>query len=630
MRSIALAFSVAVLLMNIPGASCRADDTAAEVHRTEHYELHVEGDLDAVDLGNLLEQLHATLTAYFGEAPGDRLRIEMLRDETRFKQALADAGEPDQDGGGYYSPAAKTAWLFIQPSEYFTRHLLLHEATHQFHYLLATGNDAPSAEWYREGLADYMGLHTWDGKQLHVGCVPLVSLEDFPAQAAEEFIAAEWALPEIVAGKKEIGRGAGWMLVHFLINRDYGTFGNLAARLDRREDPQQAFAETFGEFNGEMIDDLKQWVTERQQPFEDIWVEWQPWGDNIEGHSESIALCLVKRVPRRFEAEIQHVVGELKSGIAFGYQSPENLYVLQIRSDRHVHLLQREAGIWHRLSKTPLAHSTGYPTLRIDQLDQQRVALYANNKEVQRLSASGRVGLTVDGCRARFRVKGAEPGAHLSLTELIDPNQRSADGRTLLHQSILDEDTGKVERLLFAGADVEVALENGVTPIMMAAFKNNVRAAQLLLVSGADVKRATSTGTTALHYAAAGGNPELVGLLLDAGASIDAKKPGGTTPLILAAQHGRVKAIVALVDAGADVNARLAGRNITGLMLAAQNGHTAAVCTLLDRGAEWRAKDWQGRTALDYATANERTAVVDALRSARESAEQTSGSTAGD
>ena len=41
----------------------------------------------------------------------------------------------------------------------------------------------------------------------------------------------------------------------------------------------------------------------------------------------------------------------------------------------------------------------------------------------------------------------------------MDPNQRNADGRTLLHQSILDEDTGKVERLLLAGADVEEALE---------------------------------------------------------------------------------------------------------------------------------------------------------------------------
>ena len=63
-------------------------------------------------------------------------------------------------------------------------------------------------------------------------------------------------------------------------------------------------------------------------------------------------------------------------------------------------------------------------------------------------------------------------------------------------------------------------------------------------------------------------------------------------------------------------------------MLAAQNGHTAAVYALLDKGADWRLKDRQGRTALDYATANERTAVVDALTSAMEPTEKPAGPTA--
>ena len=171
MRSTALALGAAALATMILRAPCHADDAAVSTHRTEHYELHVDGSLDAVELGRLLERLHAKLTTYFDAAPAGRLRIEILRDETQFKQALADSGEPHEDFGGYYSPAAKTAWLFVQPSAYFTRHLLLHEATHQFHFLIATGNHAPAAEWYREGLADYMGLHTWDGKQLRVGRV---------------------------------------------------------------------------------------------------------------------------------------------------------------------------------------------------------------------------------------------------------------------------------------------------------------------------------------------------------------------------------------------------------------------------------------------------------------------------
>jgi hypothetical protein len=53
-------------------------------------------------------------------------------------------------------------WLYVQPGDYYTRHLLLHEGTHAFmqHFL---GSHGPP--WYSEGMAELLALHVWqDGK----------------------------------------------------------------------------------------------------------------------------------------------------------------------------------------------------------------------------------------------------------------------------------------------------------------------------------------------------------------------------------------------------------------------------------------------------------------------------------
>jgi hypothetical protein len=60
-------------------------------------------------------------------------------------------------------------WLFDQPSDYYRRHLLLHEGTHAFmsHWLGGAG-----PPWYSEGMAEMLGTHQWDGQQLMLGYNP--------------------------------------------------------------------------------------------------------------------------------------------------------------------------------------------------------------------------------------------------------------------------------------------------------------------------------------------------------------------------------------------------------------------------------------------------------------------------
>ena len=60
-------------------------------------------------------------------------------------------------------------WLRDQPSEYYRRHLLIHEGVHAF-MGYAFGRWGPP--WYREGTAELLGTHRWVEGQLTLGHLP--------------------------------------------------------------------------------------------------------------------------------------------------------------------------------------------------------------------------------------------------------------------------------------------------------------------------------------------------------------------------------------------------------------------------------------------------------------------------
>jgi hypothetical protein len=67
-------------------------------------------------------------------------------------------------------------WLFDQPSDYYRRHLLLHEGTHCFMNTLL-GNLGPP--WYAEGTAELMGTHRLADGRLTLNVMP-ASREEVP------------------------------------------------------------------------------------------------------------------------------------------------------------------------------------------------------------------------------------------------------------------------------------------------------------------------------------------------------------------------------------------------------------------------------------------------------------------
>ncbi len=96
-----------------------------------------------------------------------------------------------------------------------------------------------------------------------------------------------------------------------------------------------------------------------------------------------------------------------------------------------------------------------------------------------------------------------------------------------------------------------------IPPLMSAADKGDLDAANALLDKGADVNEWVYG--TALTAASVRGNTDMVKLLIDRGADVNAMSAGGFSPLGLAAEHGHADIVEILIAKGADVDRAITG-----------------------------------------------------------------------
>ncbi|MFH1115319.1 MAG: ankyrin repeat domain-containing protein [Pseudomonadota bacterium] len=251
--------------------------------------------------------------------------------------------------------------------------------------------------------------------------------------------------------------------------------------------------------------------------------------------------------------------------------------------------------------------------------------------------------------------------AKLLITHGINVNAKlERDGSTALIWAAFLGDVELVRLLLEKGAEVNVRLTDGLTPLLCAmtgSWRNGIHKSlgsrfevnvlernrppaekfsdrrmemvKLLLDHGADVNALPAKGTTALMWAINRGQAEMVQLLLERGADPNAKLRDGSTLLQSAAllgcaevvklliEHGARATLAAaalsglnnevrrLLDQGSDVNARdTKGR--TAFMECARRGNLDTARLLIDRGADPSARDERGWTAFMEAMWNNR------------------------
>src|SRR6188472_1704773 len=105
-----------------------------------------------------------------------------------------------------------------------------------------------------------------------------------------------------------------------------------------------------------------------------------------------------------------------------------------------------------------------------------------------------------------------EPLIDLALMEHVDPNGHDAQGRTPLLIATSQQDWKTAQRLLGAGALVDLADKNGFTPLMAAAMHSNLEIFRELLARSANLHAEVRSkdGNDLLGLALDGGNPNIV------------------------------------------------------------------------------------------------------------------------
>ncbi|GAB4134300.1 MAG: hypothetical protein Kow0040_17830 [Thermogutta sp.] len=148
---------------------------AAGIRRLEGRHLTLFTDLPpSPEVGSLCRVFDAAFPQwcrYFGVSGenngGWRMRGFLIDDRERFRAlGLLPARLPPFANG--YS-VGDLLWLYEQPTDYYRRHLLLHEGTHGF-VRSFFGEFAPP--WYNEGIAELLGTHHWDGTALTLAYTP--------------------------------------------------------------------------------------------------------------------------------------------------------------------------------------------------------------------------------------------------------------------------------------------------------------------------------------------------------------------------------------------------------------------------------------------------------------------------
>ncbi|XP_078382524.1 uncharacterized protein LOC144665210 [Oculina patagonica] len=214
-----------------------------------------------------------------------------------------------------------------------------------------------------------------------------------------------------------------------------------------------------------------------------------------------------------------------------------------------------------------------------------------------------------------------------------------------LHDAAEDGDVTKIESLLSRGFPIDSRDDDGITPLMVAAYSDKLQAVEYLLAKGANPSLENNDGWNLLHSASQGGNPVIIELMLSHVPSIDSINNEGSTALMLAARHDKLQAVEYLLKKGANPSLKdnngwnllhwasqggnpviielmlshvpsidsINNKGVTPLMLAANNDKLQAVEYLLKKGANPSLKDNNGWNLLHSASQGGNPVIIELM-----------------
>ena len=149
-------------------------------------------------------------------------------------------------------------------------------------------------------------------------------------------------------------------------------------------------------------------------------------------------------------------------------------------------------------------------------------------------------------------------------------------------------------------APVNQQIEDGASPLYLAAQNGHVHVCTLLLRNNAHINQKKKSGASALFIAAQNGHVYVCTLLLENNANVNQEKKSGASPLYIAAKNGHVHVCTLLLENNAHVNQKMEDGK-TPLIIASFNGHVEVCELLLLNNAGINIKDQNGHNALFHA-----------------------------
>ncbi|XP_008556305.3 putative ankyrin repeat protein RF_0381 [Microplitis demolitor] len=189
-----------------------------------------------------------------------------------------------------------------------------------------------------------------------------------------------------------------------------------------------------------------------------------------------------------------------------------------------------------------------------------------------------------------------------------------------LHVAVDSELEDIVQLLLdHEGCDVNVKSSSGLTPLHIAALKNNLTIAKKLISKGATNEAYSRYGSllnaTPFHMAVLKNSVEVIKYFLhDLKISIDIRTRDGVTAIQVAAKANSLDTVKLLLDHGADFNAHSTwGDGYTALHLAVMNKNIPMIDLLLSKGPWVNIKSNDDKTILHLAVGTKNKEIVKRL-----------------
>jgi hypothetical protein len=362
MRLLLLGATCALVLLGV-GVLPRLAGADERIVQSEHYELRSSGaQAEAEEWSRVLEAAWPQFAAHFGAAPklpkGGRLTVRMFESQKDMNAAIVAAGGKQPNAGGYYCPIAQTAYAYRQPSDWYTRTLLLHEAAHQFHQFATTKHKSP-ASWYGEGIVEHLSHHTWDGKTLRTAVVPMLSLEKRATLALAACKSGNYRLDGLFGAGRDVSRPECMHVVRYLLTGQDGkhakNFKALAKKLDRgSQTTAKQFRKSFGAPKA-FLGDYRTWLASVQEPWESLWIEWDNRAaDALRGRATAIGLCRRKADTTKLSATVTVVSeGAWRAGILLHWNGPGDFSIGVVKNGKSVQIHRRLGKAWKTVKEGP-------------------------------------------------------------------------------------------------------------------------------------------------------------------------------------------------------------------------------------------------------------------------------------